>query len=1811
MKKKKFLLLIIPLLLITLMVFTLKNTIFSNAVNQQEKQAGDEFEEDNWELSTVFYDSTVNNGNTPLTEINWDASDGGYGTGATRIITVQINYKNSNSINTYNPEDLVLSIPMISSENSNLTINKIVGANDSTHTGYDWNVVADNTNKEFHFSNVNEFQKNSNFEGSIQIIYEITPQNEVAEIGEDECLHTLFKNIKATLQTKEPQFTQNFSFDTRWDDSFFIENNDYDYYKLNFSNIVLDTNGLILKIESPEKNYEYTSSSKPFGTNKDLILYDSVKAYTEGNKTSKRQYINGSLSGYRILAESNTLVFNYQRRYIHKWSKYAFPLEKKVNKINAYDGISGENVEDYIWVEYEFQTNDYPYAEYYGLTLYSKDGKNMYIYDELPEGCVVYHNGSKVNPYSGNTYRFPIYILRGNAIGNFILNTKSYKAVVGYPKSIYNENNNNLNITNTADLYVNYFTEDEYTHTSTDQISINLADYADVNLGTLYSLTKKASTNTILPGVSYSSGSYPRYYQSIAENDTSFENGNLFAFVIYANAKYAGQKLTIKNGDDYLIAQDRNGNYRRLSDDEYYFNTVKVRSILNTYGTNIITKYNFKLYVRDAGSTDFRLYAENIRPGNYTFNDSEKIVEYYIYGEDISESVNIETMVYVNLKTSNISESGKLYNYSYFQVFNRGDNNELLLQNQAKETSYNSFINTSNMKNYDIATFGSYIQRSGNYSSWSYYNVTQPLVDIYVSKSTDNSIAYQDEGNNEFTSTFTLNGTLRSKDSNYNDYYETHKYEYDENYRVTGLVLYDLLPEGMELASTKEEIINSLKCYTSFPGDGNILDENFNIVNTDSALFCSEYIMPYIKEENIEIKNNWQGTNRTRIKINATFGDHKFFLFSHDYSKSYITVSFKIKTKIPYASFEEFGNTFTNEIYGTGNTGEKNNIVYYGNDKYDINENGNSTERVSYGTSSVRIVSAVSTNQDVQVSAQSAISNYSTNKTLTSYDSDYVYRLRVRTGTTDVKNLIIYDSLEKNAKDPNQNFINASGTKPSWNGEFLGVDTSYAESKGYNVKVYYSEEEQPGKLKEDTSWHEYTDSVDKTKVKSLAFEYLDEHGDPAIIPANSLTYVLVNMKSPSEELKTFAYNGCWTEWNAIDSITNQPIDFITGINSNIVKVALPSSVEAEDRNLTLTKNWIDNNNSLNMRPTSITLKIIANNDYANPIEVTLTNSDVVSGNSNQWSKTISVPKYDDYGEEIDYKVYEQTTTINDEYVYTSSVDGFNVTNTLNIKKNLKKYWQDNHNAYLTRPANVTFIVKQNSNNFKEVVITGDYAEDEWSKDVILPLFDNKGNRYTYTIDEEEVPNYVATDLFDVIGKLNTLTGTRNLTITKKWVDNNNSYDTRPNSVEVKLKQNGNEYQTITLKSSSNWTTNLEVPMYDENGVKYTYTVEEESITPYGLTEYNQDTLTITNTLKQNKEITIKKTWVDNNNEYNTRPDSLTITLLQNGNNYREVTLTGTTNEWTTTVEVPKYDNNQEEYVYSIKETEQEEYSDITYSETDLSVINKLKKNVDLTITKNWVDENNKYLTRPEKVKINLYQNDKIYKELELTGNTIQVPDVPVYDDNQIKYNYRIEEVDTYEHYGKVTYDQTTLTVTNELTEIPSVTLYFTVINGYTLDGENVLFDEDGLRNILKDYDLDPNDEYLYTFELKNVDTGKVFTGKLSTKGVLEFKDIEYGTYRAVEKDDRYFAFAHMLEIQSVLGVKFTPDNNGGTITISPTGSNIIYGTNVVNKITPLNNKEKNPNTNSLNIVVTFFILLVSLIITVSLYIYLNKKRIIK
>ena len=311
--------------------------------------------------------------------------------------------------------------------------------------------------------------------------------------------------------------------------------------------------------------------------------------------------------------------------------------------------------------------------------------------------------------------------------------------------------------------------------------------------------------------------------------------------------------------------------------------------------------------------------------------------------------------------------------------------------------------------------------------------------------------------------------------------------------------------------------------------------------------------------------------------------------------------------------------------------------------------------------------------------------------------------------------------------------------------------------------------------------------------------------------------------------------------------------------------------------------------------------------------------------------------------------------------------------------------------------------------------------------------------------------------------------------------------------------------------------------------------------------------------------------------------------------------------------MPKYDNNQHEYTYTIKELVDnldDDYSNITYSEEELSVTNKLEAKTDITISKIWDDNDNELLTRPESITVNLLRNGEQYEELEIIPDDISdntwsatVEDLDVYDNNGAKYTYTIEEslIDQLERYETITYDQTNFKITNKLTVPPKVTLYFTVKNGYTLPGtEEILYDQEGYNDALSRYNLNGEDEYIFTFELENIDTGEIIEGKLSTQGTLEFDDVPYGTYRAREGEDEYFNFVSMLEIEEVQGVTFTEDEMGGTITIVPTGKDIIYGANIINKITiPVKNPETK--TNNKAIIISLILLLFVSIIGIKLY----------
>ncbi|MGN1371851.1 MAG: Cna B-type domain-containing protein [Candidatus Coprovivens sp.] len=1811
---------IIMLFIIGTLLFNNNNFLFSLINKQELKEGTEEIPLDNWELSTVFYDSTVDDGKTPLTEINWNASDGSYKDGETRVITVQINYKNTNAVTNYNINELGITIPNLVSAASELWSYTItVGANDSTHSGYDWNFQSKTTSATYTFTNAVAIEKKANLEGSIQIVYSLTPKYDYDHISystsfkgfTDECTKKVDKTLEATLYSlaslgnsttiTSPNYPSGYPANMSVDSDYW-EYTDYsgDAIKIVFSdkNKLYDS-GDYLYIYNSKGTIEHWYSVESF-PNKILIVNDSYVKFAMKTSVSWSSYgFSAELSTISKITTSNKISLSYVRNYYHPWEYQPYKIKKTATKITSLDGLPNG---DYYWVKYVFNIDGrsqtiYPYV----------GAKEFNIVDTIPSDCVVVDSSLNVLSSESGTYTIKINSWTDSSTKDFIY--------VGYPKEKFNDTLGNLNISNHVDFYAKYLDSGEYKNVASSDVSLNLSDFEFSYSGNLYGISKKFSQNL------WPSSTKKVYYESLIGQDVKLGNGGIEYSTLFPSTVYTGKPMDVKFGDDLLYISGIDGKYRKLSDDEYYFSKISFpNTIVNGNSISIENgKYNCELWIRYSNENAYTKYEEftNGNGGEITTSDSDgsgyweftqndKIVGYYFIIKAMTESLIVKDDTY-NLRksnvvinnASNIAESGYIYNFAFLQIYIDG-----VIQNEPDLSSYSNFMTQLEIANYDKNTYGTYLQRSEAYIGYEKYDI--PYIQNSLLLFTDMSSAIQNVNDECFYTNVTLSLNDEYMKNSITGYeFKNYGYLINDKYKNVGWEIFDLLPKGMEVVSTSEEILNSFSSSLDNYYRKIYLYETYNTISN------SEFKKLILNNTTINIIENWNDTNRTYIYIKIDLTEHPIWLEMGYNDSNY--VKFSIKTKISYDSYLEHGSVYKNyayakflnrnlyENYFTSNQYWGSNIISdngrYDIDATDINNNSNTSEKIMYYSDSVSITSVVSTHQDLTTYVHTDQSNYSTGVVEASYGSNYEYKLRARTGANDITNLVIYSNLEE-----------GHNNRGHWYGEFLGIDTSYAESKGYTIKTYYSENKNASTLTEDNTWKEYNDTIDKTKVKSLAFEYLDSEGNKAILPANSLTYVLIKMKAPNDEnIKTISYNSSWTEWNAIDPITKLPVDFITGINSNVVKISLPNSVQYADIDINLEKVWNDNNNEKGLRPSTLKYLLIANDNETTATEIILNTSNINLEDSNKWIKTIEVPKYDDDGNEINYSIKEISPTLENNYKYVPTINGLSITNTLSKELTITKKWIDNNNNYLTRPSNVTVKILQNNKEYKDVVITGDYSTNEWFNKITVPVYDSEGNEYVYTLEEVNVDNYESSYDNTTYTFTNILTGEEKIVITKKWIDNANKYNTRPDSITVNLKQNNKNYQNLTLTGTTNtWASNeILVPKYDSNGIKYTYTIEEDTLSSYGLTEYDQANYVITNTLKQNIEISITKNWVDGNNSYNTRPTNLDITLLQNNKEYKIITLSGNTNIWSSTIEVPKYDDNQEKYEYTIKEINENiitEYSDITYGDDGLSVTNKLKKDIDLTITKKWIDYDNEYKTRSQSVIINLYQNGTLYKELELNGDSntwsTKVDKVPAYDDNGYKYSYTIEEVanDNLKKYQKITYDQTNLTVTNELTEKPKVTLYFTVKNGYTETGEDeIKFDEEGLKNILEKHNINPDEEYLHKFVLENIETGKKYEGYLSTQGILEFTDLPYGTYRAVEAEDEHFLFVNMLNIEDIPGVTFIVEENGGFIKIEPTGENIIYGVNVVNRIRATG---VNPETKSGRkfIIVGFLILIIDLFI---------------
>lgn len=413
-----------------------------------------------------------------------------------------------------------------------------------------------------------------------------------------------------------------------------------------------------------------------------------------------------------------------------------------------------------------------------------------------------------------------------------------------------------------------------------------------------------------------------------------------------------------------------------------------------------------------------------------------------------------------------------------------------------------------------------------------------------------------------------------------------------------------------------------------------------------------------------------------------------------------------------------------------------------------------------------------------------------------------------------------------------------------------------------------------------------------------------------------------------------------------------------------------------------TKTWLDDNSE--DRPESITINLLQNGEVIDSQVVT---------SEDEWTYTFDgLPEFDQQGVVYTYTVTEDTVE-----GYETTIDGFDITN---LRVGLTevsgtKTWLDDNS--LDRPESITVNLLQNGEVIDSQVVT---SEDEWSYSFAeLPKYDLQGKAYSYTVSEDAVEGYEPTiEDYDIT---NLRVGTTEVTGTKTWLDDN-SVD-RPESITIDLLQNGVVIDSVTVTAETEWTYSFEeLDQYDEQGVVYTYTVEEQTVQGYETTIEGYD---VTNLRVGTVDVSGTKTWLDDNSTE--RPESITVNLLQNGEVIDSQVVTVET-EWTYEFsELPEFDEVGKAYEYTVTEEAVEGYQ-TTIDGFDIT--NLRIGFTEVSGTKTWLDDNSE--ERPESITVNLLQNGEVYATQIVTAEsdwTFTFAELPEYDLEGVVYTYTVEE----------------------------------------------------------------------------------------------------------------------------------------------------------------------------------------------------------
>ncbi len=455
------------------------------------------------------------------------------------------------------------------------------------------------------------------------------------------------------------------------------------------------------------------------------------------------------------------------------------------------------------------------------------------------------------------------------------------------------------------------------------------------------------------------------------------------------------------------------------------------------------------------------------------------------------------------------------------------------------------------------------------------------------------------------------------------------------------------------------------------------------------------------------------------------------------------------------------------------------------------------------------------------------------------------------------------------------------------------------------------------------------------------------------------------------------------------------------------------------------KVWKDVNNQDGKRPSSVTVKLLADGqDTGKTLELT---------EANGWAGSFKDLDADKGGTPIKYTVVEVTVAGYTSEITGDAASGFTITNsyspeTVDVKAT--KNWDDANNQDGKRPTKITINLLADGQKVdsKEVQAA---ADGTWTVEFTKLAKYKAGKEIKYTVTEEAVAEYEATITdFTITNKY--APKEIDYKVTKVWKDANNQDGKRPESVTVQLyKKVGNadpvavegKKLTLTAKDKTDdntWVASFtNLPQY-EAGKEITYSIKEVDV-PAGY-EASVTGQVVTNThTPETVVLSGTKVWKDNNNQDGKRTTSVKVQILNGDKVVQEIEVSEKTGWKFESKKLPKYENGKE-IKYTVKETAMTEYKATITTDKDgkYTITNEhTPEKTSVKGKKIWKDEDNKDGIRPASITVKLLADGKETGQTatvsETSGWTYEFTGLDRYQEGK-EIAYTVEEVNVPDGY---------------------------------------------------------------------------------------------------------------------------------------------------------------------------------------------------